>query len=392
MHGVVSGEVRTVRHPAARRDIVSHVAAGPVAGDGTGRMTPIQRYLVAVAAVVVCTVLRSRLGPVLEGQGVYLFFMLAVALSAYVGGTGPGALAIALSAGAASPMLRPPFLVDEPAVAHLGLFLLESTALVELFRRLRRQEAALRATVAAADEARRSAEAASAAKEQLVARVSHEWRSPLNILSGWLWQIDRRPDDVALVRRAAASMRRATETQARLVADLLDFSRGSSGKLSIVPERIDVVEVIHLAVDGLTSEAGRRRVGISVTAPERGARVWADPVRLQQVFTNLLHNALKFTPADGRVMVTVVPGREAVDVTVRDTGAGIRVEALATIFDPFAQSDERRDAAQGGLGLGLTIVRQIVEQHGGSIRASSDGPGRGSAFSIRLPAASAEPA
>jgi signal transduction histidine kinase len=347
-------------------------------------------YGFAVASVAVCSVVRSLLSPLLENQGLYLAFMIPVALSAYAGGAGPGVASAVLSAAIASPILfQFDGFYERAKIAHLLLFAIESAAVILLMGKLQQSRDEARQALDAADAARRLAEEANHAKEEFVARVSHEWRAPVNTISGWLWQLERRSADHDFVRRAGASMRRAVDTQSRLVTDLLDYSRGSRGKLSIHPERLAISEPIRRATDTMSTDAANKRLTVTASRGHGDARVWGDAVRLEQVFTNLLQNAIKFTPCGGTILIGYARSDDQIEVTVTDSGIGIAPDALTVIFDPFAQTDERKDAQLGGLGLGLSIARDIVQLHGGSLTASSAGPGNGSTFCVRLPLASA---
>lgn len=345
-------------------------------------------YAFAIGAVAACVLVRWLLNPLLENQGVYLAFMIPVASSAYLGGAGPGLLSAALSAAIASPYLSEFPVPDYGAsITHLTLFCVEACAVVVLMQRLREGRARAEEASAAAEVARHVAEDATKAREQFMARVSHEWRSPLTTLTGWLWQIERRPADVDFVVRATASMKRAVDTQSRFVSDLLDYSRGSQGKLSIEPERLAIGEPVKSAVEVNHAEVLQHGLTIRVDSENSNARVWGDAVRLQQVFTNLLQNAIKFTPPGGTISIEFVTSPAAVEVKVMDTGVGIADDALPTIFRPFAQTNGKRDTKHGGLGLGLSIAKDIVELHGGSLSAYSAGLGTGATFVVRLPRA-----
>lgn len=345
-------------------------------------------YGFAVASVVVCTIMRWLLNPLLENQGLYLAYMIPVAVSAYLGGAGPGVISATLSATIASPFIFQSPVPDQRAsLTHLLLFGVESAAVILLIRQLHRSREEVEQSLESTEAARRVAEEANHAKEQFVARVSHEWRGPLNIMSGWLWQLEGRAVDRDFVVRAAASMRRAVAMQKRLVSDLLDYSRGSHGKLSIDVERLAIAEPVKRAIDATSVEATDKHLTVTCVGLYADARVWGDVVRLEQVFTNLLQNAIKFTPSGGTVSIAFARCDDQVAVTVTDSGIGIEANALARIFDPFTQTDERRDARQGGLGLGLAIARDIVRAHGGSLTASSPGLGAGSSFCVRLPSA-----
>ncbi len=342
-------------------------------------------YGLAVVLVAVFSAVRIGLQPWLEGDGPLLMFMIPVAVSAYVGGTGPGALGIVLSAVAVSPLFSPSHMNERLPLALLILFVFEASAILWLIRWLRVTNARLRDALAAAEQARADAETAGRAQEQLVARVSHEWRSPVTSLGGWAWQLERRAGEPSFVRRAASSMRRAVDMQARLLADLLDYSRGVHGKLTVNPEQVALGDILRTAAEDVSAAARRKQIRIELPAQEGETPVWGDRVRLAQIFVNLLQNAVKFTPAEGRVTVDCVPHSDSIEVSISDTGVGIPSSALSTIFDPFAQTDERRDAGRGGLGLGLSIVRELVQLHGGSVSAHSEGPAMGSTFVVRLP-------
>lgn len=360
------------------RALSSDEGAVPESGN-TVRLVVV-RYGFALAAVALCAVVRWSLNPILEGQGLYLAFMIPIAASAYLGGYGPGVASITLSALLAGPLFEPVAIDPRAQLAHLTLFCLESVAVVVIIRRLQRAHDVARLALI-------RAEAANTAKEEFVARISHEWRSPVNVLLGWIGQVELRAADPEFVCRAAASMRRAVETQGRLVADVLDYSRGTRGKLSFALERVPLREPILRAVDAVRAEAQRKALDLRIGEPLGETMVDADVVRLEQVFVNLLSNAIKFTPAGGRIDVDVTSTASHVQVSIADTGVGIRGEALDSIFHPFAQSDPHRDIGSGGLGLGLAIVRDIVGLHHGDVSATSPGPGRGSTFFVRLPRA-----
>ena len=349
-------------------------------------------YGFAVALVVACGALRWLLDPVLADQGWYLAFVIAVAASAYLGGVGPGVASAVLSAiVAASLMLRLGEYDEKIATTHLLLFALQALGTIWLMARLRRSAMITEHALASAEAARAFAVRANDAQEQILARVSHEWRTPLSTISGWLWQLERRAMDHAFVQRATASMRRAVDTQTRLAADLLDHARGARGKLSMDRRRLTIAEPVRDAVDAVAAEAAQKHLTIHVLEARADTVVWGDPVRLEQVFANLLQNATKFTPCGGTIAIAFARSHAHVQVAVTDTGVGLAPEALRRIFDPFIQTDERRDIRQGGLGLGLSIAREIVQLHGGSLTAWSPGLGMGSSFCVRLPLAIAEP-
>jgi signal transduction histidine kinase len=340
----------------------------------------------------VCAVIRSLLNPLLENQAVYLAFMVPIALAAYVGGAGPGILAVVLSAAVANPYLSEfPVTDDAASITHLLLFAVEAAGVVVLIHKLRESRSRTETALTEANAARHLAEHASNAREEFLARVSHEWRGPLNTIAGWLWQLERRPTDLDFVIRATTSMKRAVESQSRFVSDLLDYARASRGKLSLQPQRLAIAEPVTAAVDATSIVAVERNLTIRISDEHSEERVWGDAVRLRQVFTNLLQNAVKFTPPGGTISIAFVRAGDVVQVKVTDTGVGVAPEALSTIFEPFAQSYQSRDVRpSSGLGLGLSIAKDIVEAHGGALSASSAGAGAGTTFFVQLPVAIAD--
>ncbi len=222
-------------------------------------------------------------------------------------------------------------------------------------------------------------------KDEFLSTVSHELRTPLNAVLGWA-QILRRtmvgPDQTA---RALDAIERNARAQAQLVDDLLDTSRVVSGKLHVEFVRTDVGEIVRTAVESFGPLARARGVTITVVAAPNLVPVLGDAARLQQVIGNLLSNALKFTPSGGRVEITARRAGSTIDIEVSDTGIGIAPEFLPFVFDRFRQGDSTTTRLHGGLGLGLSIARHLVELHGGTIRAESAGEGRGAKFTIVLP-------
>ena len=238
---------------------------------------------------------------------------------------------------------------------------------------------------AAKERALQDSELTNRAKDEFLATMSHELRTPLNAILGWAGLLRSDSSDPAVRQRGLDVIERNARTQARLVSDLLDVSRIISGKLNLTLKKLQVGAVIHAAVDVVRHAADAKKVRLVVDVdPDVGA-ITGDPDRLQQVVWNLLSNAVRFTPANGRVALTARrPGSEVV-VQVQDTGAGILPQHLPLIFDRFKQVDSSITRAHGGLGLGLAIVRHLVEAHGGTVSAASDGPGMGAVFTVVLP-------
>ncbi|MDB5296399.1 MAG: Chemotaxis protein methyltransferase CheR [Phycisphaerales bacterium] len=240
---------------------------------------------------------------------------------------------------------------------------------------------------AAAEAARSDAERASRLKDDFLTTLSHELRTPLNAILGWAQLLGRGVIPPGEVPQAVEVIERNAKLQAQLVDDLLDMSRITSGKLRLEPRETDVCGVVRAAVAACRPAATAKRVELA--GPDGGPAepVWGDPARLQQVVWNLLTNAVKFTPAGGRVTVGVERVDGHVRVAVTDSGQGIDPAFLPHVFDRFRQQDGSTSRRHGGLGVGLSIVRHLVELHGGTVSADSAGPGRGSTFAVALPAA-----
>ena len=231
-----------------------------------------------------------------------------------------------------------------------------------IVRQLMLLAAAAVATAEAAEEERRArleAEAANRSKDRFLAIVSHELRTPLHAILGWLGVVERRGDRGESLQRALAVIRRNAESQNLLIDDLLDLARVEQGKLQIDREPVDLGEIVDVVCESQRQLASDRQVTLEASAP-RGSFVLGDSLRLQQVVGNLLGNALKFTPAGGRIAVSLRREGARQVIEVSDDGQGIEPEMLGGLFEPFRQGDTTSRRRHGGLGLGLALVRHIV--------------------------------
>ncbi|CAN7438223.1 ATP-binding protein [Massilia sp. LjRoot122] len=245
-------------------------------------------------------------------------------------------------------------------------------------------------------EARAEAERSSQMKDEFLATLSHELRTPLSAILGWSQVLRRGSRDGADLQRGLQTIERNARAQAQLIEDLLDMSRITSGKVLLDMQAIAPASFIDAAIETVRPAADAKHIAIEKLYAAPGALVAGDAGRLQQVIWNLLSNAIKFTPRDGQVVVEVdergndnSPGGRVVAITVRDNGAGIRPEFITHVFERFRQEDASMTRRHGGLGLGLSIVKHLVEQHGGTVRAESAGEGLGASFTIELPRAEA---
>ena len=244
--------------------------------------------------------------------------------------------------------------------------------------------AKLDATRAELQHALSAAETASRARDEFLATVSHELRTPLTSIIGWI-QLLRLERDEASLTEGLDTIDRNARAQSRLIEDILDFSRINAGKLNLNVRSLDFSEVINAATDIVRPAADAKGVRIEQILDSEAGHISGDADRLQQVVWNLLSNAVKFTPRGGKVLVRLERINSHCELTVTDTGQGISPKFLPYVFDRFSQADSSSTRAHAGLGLGLSIVRHLVELHGGTVQAFSRGEGQGATFAVRLP-------
>jgi signal transduction histidine kinase len=251
--------------------------------------------------------------------------------------------------------------------------------------RLTAINAQLSAALAAEQEAREHVEASGRLKDEFLMTVSHELRTPLTAIYGWARILASGSLTPEQKRSALQAIERNVEVQARLVDDLLDVSRIIGGKLRLELRTVNPAEVMMHAVQTVQPAADARSIQVDTIVDPGICSLVCDPDRLQQIVWNLLSNAIKFTPAGGRVQVFVARAEDRIEIAISDTGAGISPEFLPYVFDRFRQERSGTKRRHGGLGLGLSIVRHLVELHGGSVTAHSDGEGQGATFRVELP-------
>ncbi|HEX5705712.1 MAG TPA: PAS domain S-box protein [Pyrinomonadaceae bacterium] len=251
------------------------------------------------------------------------------------------------------------------------------------------ERARAEAESSAAESARlyREAQEANRLKDEFLATISHELHTPLTAILGWAHMLRMGQLEEEGTTKAFETIERNARAQAQLIDDLLDVSRAITGKLRIDVRPLDPNSFIESAIEAVRPAAEAKGVRVQKIMDTGVVSVAGDPVRLQQVVWNLLSNAIKFTSRGGRVQVTLERVNSHIEIAVSDTGAGIAPEFLPHVFDRFRQADQKTTRQHGGLGLGLAIVRHLVELHGGTVAAASPGPGQGSTFTVRLPVA-----
>lgn len=357
------------------------------------------RYGLALVFVAAAWAVRLLFFRDLGTTAPYILFFPAVMLAALYGGAGPSILAATLSVGIANYYWVEPtgqFAFSDPAQwTATGLFYADCLLLILVARavqRARERAAAAEAERRFAQRAEQTFRDADRRKDAFLATLSHEVRNALAPISNSLEIMERARGDSALSDSARVTVEQQVAHLNRIVDDLLDVSRITRDKLELRSAPVDIASIIKVSLEASQPLAARAGHTINVQMPATPVYVDADAMRLAQVFTNLLNNACKYTEAAGRIDVTVrLDAGEAV-VAVKDNGIGIAPEMMQLVFEPFAQVDQSIARAQGGLGIGLSLARRLVEMHGGELIGRSDGLARGSEFVVRLPALAQAPA
>ncbi len=374
-----------VESMAPAPSLLKHAHIGPI----IPASAVVTRYCVALGVVIFIFCVRAALSPVLGMQAPLLPFVLGVLLSAYLGGRGP-----ALLASFVTPVLATLWFTNWPMDAppwqwplHVAFFLVLAVMTTLIMH-------AMQVTVSAAEEnAQRIEQSANALREanlrkdEFLAMLAHELRNPLTPVRNVAHILGRGTPDAATVRRASKMLERQANHLTHLVDDLLDVARITHRRIKLKREIISAEEFVTMALETVQPSLDARRQVLMLHPPPAAVYVEGDVVRLSQVITNLLTNASKYSPEGARIHVEISAEVDVVNVAVRDPGLGIDPQLLPHLFELFMQGDRSLDRAQGGLGIGLTIVRHLAEMHGGTVQASSEGLGKGSEFRVRLPRA-----
>lgn len=373
----------------------------------------VRHYVLSCLVALVTVLVRWRLVPWL-GDGIPTVSLLgAVAFAVWYGGTGPAVIAACVGYGANTylfPFADGPLHVSDPRLlANTFVFVLSAGLIMIFAAHLRRVSERARLSEARFPEheerwqteraqllesertARATAEQANRMKDEFLAVVSHELRTPLSNVISWsrLLQSTHAAGEPHLQRGLGIIVNNAT-AQGQLIADLLDMSRIVAGKVVLEPEPLDLSAVVDSAVHSHRPALEEKGLWLTFERPPEPAIVLGDAARMQQVMWNLLSNAIKFTPGGGQILLVIRRAGHLWELSVRDTGEGIAAEFIPHLFDRFRQADGSISRRYGGLGIGLAIVHHLVELHGGTIHAQSDGPGHGATFSVQLPVYSGE--
>ena len=344
-----------------------------------------RRFAIAFGAVSLVFVLDYLFSDLVDDSSHLLLMATAVMASAWFAGTGP-ALAATI-AGALYGAWQPPHpAVDARATqTHLALFVIQALLLTALVSELRRARRAAEQEATDAVDARRESESAVRMKLEFLATVSHELRTPLNSVMGWLHLLRTGKLDAATETRGLEAIERNVRHQARLTTDLLDLSKALTGSLRLDSRPVSLADVAKQAVIAAVPAAKAKGVHVSSKIPDARVAVLGDPTRLRQVVWHLLANAIKFTPGGGAVSLALDASGDVAELTIFDSGPGIDPAFMPHLFDRFTQQDASATRAAGGLGVGLSLVRDLVELQGGEIRAANKAGGHGAVFTARFP-------
>jgi signal transduction histidine kinase len=339
------------------------------------------RHFVALTAVVIAYLASLTSPAVIDDGSLFLLMSITVLGAAWFAGTG-SALAVTVLGAA----LGGSSVTADASVAvytHLALFIVEGLLLTALVTELRRARRVAEGAATDAEAARRDAEAASRTKDEFLGTISHELRTPLNTVLGWLHLVRSGKLDDRTEARGLEAIERNVRLQAQLTADLLDVSRALTGRLTLEMTTLSLTTIIDEALAQVRPAATAKDVALHMTNAPGQPIVRGDAQRLRQVVWHVLANAIKFTPRGGQIFVSLETNGMAC-LTVRDTGPGVATEFLPRIFDRFTRAESSTRGGAAGIGVGLSLVRELIERHGGEIRVSND-PGGGAVFTVRLP-------
>jgi signal transduction histidine kinase/CheY-like chemotaxis protein len=340
------------------------------------------RFGIAVLLIGLIFLVDQSAGALIDDGSQLILMGIGVLATAWFAGTGP-ALAATLFASLMGAMAADGG--DLAAWMHLALFLVQGLVLTAIVAELRRARRDAEKQAREAHAAQQLGESANRLKDEFLATISHELRTPLNAVLGWVHLLRTGKLDQATAVRGLESIDRNIRLQAQLTSDLLDVSKALTGKLQLDSRPALLDEAARQAIGAVTPAAKAKGVRVVETLPQGGVAVQGDPARLRQIAWQLLANAIKFTPREGTVEISVDAFGQDARLIVRDSGSGIAPEFLPRIFDRFTQADPSPSRSAGGLGVGLALVRELVELHGGEIAATNRADGSGAIFVVRFP-------
>ncbi len=342
------------------------------------------RFAIALAAVSAVFAVDAFAGAPVDDAGKFLLLGTAVLASAWFAGTGPALSATVLGAVLGAFEHSDAAKSDAVVATHLALFVILGLLLTAVVAELRAARRASEMQARVAQAARREGEAATRMKDEFLATVSHELRTPLNAVLGWVHLLRTGKLDRETSARGFETIERNVKLQAQLTGDLLDVSKALTGELQLESCPTVLGEAVERAVTSAESAAKAKGVTIDVHMPPTSVVILGDEGRLRQIVWHLLSNAIKFTPRGGTIAVSIETGPSEARLTVRDTGRGIDPQFLPRIFGRFTQADSSPTRTAGGMGVGLALVRELVELQGGEIEARNE-RGGGAVFTARFP-------
>ncbi len=347
------------------------------------------RYAFAVFAVLLATQLRVLLTPLIQDRLPFATYTIAVMSVAWVGGALPAVLALALSTICAAQYIIPPegslrieHMADQIA---LLIFFVIGVASIVLFHRLDFQRSRALVQAIQNEQLNNKLREQDLRKDEFLSLLAHELRSPLAPMGNALTLAEKCADNAGEIRNLFKIVARHFSHLTRLVDDLLDVSRYLRGSIVIRPEIIDLKQCIHSAIEICHSELTSQRHELLIDLPEQPTFVRADRVRCCQIIANLVSNAIKYTPEGGRICISIQLGDEGIEIAIQDNGLGVPRAIREQIFEPFFQANSKQSRFASGLGLGLSIVKKLVELHGGTVLVQSDGMNAGSRFVVVFP-------
>jgi signal transduction histidine kinase/CheY-like chemotaxis protein len=344
------------------------------------------RFAIALAAVSLVFVADAVWQAPFDTASQFLLLGIAVLASAWFAGTGPALAATVLGAVLGAFDVGDTFRTDATVATHLALFVVQGLLLTAVVSELRAARRTAERQTRVAHAARREGEAANRLKDEFLATLSHELRTPLNAVLGWVHLLRSGKLDRDMSTRGLETIERNVKLQAQLTGDLLEVSKALTGELQLECRPTSLGEAARQAAAAVESAARAKSVVVDLSLPDTPLVVLGDATRLRQITWHLLSNAIKFTPRGGTIdLTTSLQGAEAT-LTVADSGPGIDPDFLPRIFDRFTQADSSLTRVSGGLGVGLALVRQLVELHGGEIHAANRLGATGAVFTVRLPA------